>query len=204
MLAATVPAIAGLLLLGAMLIGGQDGLVDMPDVRDASSGWEGRHLLPEGHQALTSDLRGREIDAPAIYRFLRWNAGGMGDQAVEPRGSLAALPTWIPQVDAGRAEAGASDWREIVCDNRPWDCSWAIDTVLCESGGDWAAAGSEWYDSDFDGIPEQWYFHGLWQHASLSSEPGPLVDPAYNTDLAEQKYRANGKAPWPACGYLLP
>ena len=95
----------------------------------------------------------------------------------------------------------AQDWRWLLCrEGRPWSCSWALSTVECESGGDPAALGHEWYDSDGDGIEEEWWFHSLWQIASRSRNPGLLADPEYNTARAESKFRSGGAAHWPNCG----
>ena len=91
----------------------------------------------------------------------------------------------------------------IVCaPGLPWPCAWALRTIYggapgCpngESGGDPAALGSEWHQGD------QWYFHGIWQIASRSPDPGLLEDPVFNTQRAAEKYRSDGASHWPRCG----
>lgn len=101
-------------------------------------------------------------------------------------GAIAARPA--------RIYIGSSDWQALVCRPvYPWPCEWALAVIYCESNGVESAWAMEWHRG------EQWYFHGLWQIASRSPDPGLLAGPVYNTERAAEKYRASGTTPWPGC-----
>jgi len=77
-----------------------------------------------------------------------------------------------------------------------WDCSWAIATVLCESGFAPRAHGHEWYRGVY------YHFLGWWQIAVTTHEGNDwLYDMYANTVEAHLKYAASGTAPWPVCGH---
>ena len=120
-----------------------------------------------------------EAVAPDSVRTLR--AGGLGNGG-------KAEPRWAGEV------RGQLAWRDLVCTDRPWPCEWALSVVACESSNDPLEWATEWYQG------QQWYFHGLWQIASLDPDPGPLADPVYNTERAEEKYLSGGATHWLICG----
>ena len=175
----------------AIGVGGTDGVADRNNVLVP--------VLPvvDGREQHTmSLLRDSELDALA---FLGWNARGMRlalGEAVAG-GDIGGSKAYegLPGREVRRHPSAASQWRWLLCaPGRPWPCPWALATVACESGGDPTA----WSTEVVEGV--RYYFHGLWQHASLNPEPGRLADPVVNTEIAVSKYRVGGATPWPYCG----
>ena len=107
-------------------------------------------------------------------------------------GNPRMLPVW--------GVAGEAAVRAVVCQTEyTWDCDWAIGVVGCESGGNPAAVGTEFYSGRW------WAFIGWWQiavpyDAWLRGKYRWLFDPKLNTVEAHIKYVADGRAPWPVCG----
>ena len=112
---------------------------------------------------------------------------------VSMRLASVGTPQDIPNVGYGPVTS-TSRVQEIVCaPGLPWECSWVLRVVACESTNRSDAWATEWHRG------EQFWFHGLWQHVSRSPDPGLLADPVFNTQRAAEKYRAGGASHWPSC-----
>ena len=170
------------MILLALLIGGQDG-----------SSTDNVDIEQRGDYIYRSHT-GAQVDAESIAASWWTAARGetvQGEGVTQTRGSTSrsvylggALPS--PSV--------TSTVEAVACaPGLPWPCAWALAVVDCESRGIAGALASEWIRG------EQFWFHGWWQIASASPDPGLLADPVFNTQRAAEKYRADGTAPWPGC-----
>lgn len=162
-------------------------------------------------EACGSSLDGRALDAPLAGLAALGTGCGAGEVlagvTVQSVLNVAqACPTSVaPQArSAGDAQGGrpatnVSAVRAVVCRAEfTWDCAWAVRVVFCESGGDPAAVGDEWYRG------EHYAFIGWWQiavpyDAWQRGEYEWLTDPVLNTVEAHLKYLASGTSPWPVC-----
>jgi hypothetical protein len=98
-----------------------------------------------------------------------------------PRPASASASVAPPGV---RASAGSPTNIEALVCSYPWDCSWALSVMYCESGGNPNA-----YN------PAGPYI-GLFQILSSDSS---LFDPVTNVAAAYQKYISQGPGAWGAC-----
>ena len=124
-------------------------------------------------------------------------------EAVAGTDILAASSSSVGVLQAQYRYISSSVVGAIICaEGTPWPCDWALATVQCESGGNPTAWATEIVEVFIDGawVWVQYYFHGWFQIASTSPDPGPLADPVYNTERAVWKYINEGPAhAWPGC-----
>ncbi len=138
----------------------------------------------------------------AAFTWTQYHPSPGRVEAVAGTDILAASSSSVGVLQAQYRYISSSVVGAIICaEGTPWLCDWALATVQCESGGNPTAWATEIVEVFIDGVWVwvRYYFHGLWQIASTSPDPGPLADPVYNTERAVWKYINEGTGAWPGC-----
>jgi len=156
--------------LALSVIGGDDGLLEMPELQETDSGQPGYEV--------------------SLLRAWQLHEGRLDVATPTPIPTPTPVPV-VPEPTVARSVAGLET---LIC-SYSWDCDWALQTVWCESRNNpKAIAYNNAGQAIHWGLWQLDYRFAGWDDPAVNTERAWAK---YQNALA---YWGDGTRPWPVCG----